>query len=475
MGQWDDLFGDFQGDQPKPRGLVGKDAGPTGRRVAAGLPPGPRALTSEQAGTMNAPKSVVLEKIAPDTGFVVEGQRIDELSPSEQPAARAESEANLGAVVGTMIGAPAGAVGGKIGGAVVGKVAPKLAALGSGAGAGAAAAAATGEDAKGIAKGAALGTLFSLPSALEGIGTIMSKPSRDLGIVKDLTPYMDATTRQQARQIGYSKVAETSRRYGVVGAPDPSTANASVKAGSTSVGQEIGDVYGSIGSEHARKVGGFRSNVKRETDGMRGTRSGNNMADAIEAEAQRIQDIAGGSGESTMTLRNIRKELTDSQAAGYGGKRFEQLSQGEQEQVQRAIARHLQTELDAGLAAAGADPRFSAKVARIPELNATYRALQVLDETTGRMVDRAMTRMDPSALQRTSSAIHTGTAGALGKPLPTSAQPVKMPTGRRAGMGMTPGEPLDPALVGALSNANQDPDGMKASLRSIFFGGGGDQ
>ncbi len=478
MGQWDDLFGDFEGDKPKPRGLVGTDAGPSGRRVAAGLPPGPREQTSEQAGTMNAPHTVVVDKAGPIRtlqGGAVDRPSLGELGPAERQQAEAEAEADAGFAASMVIGGAAGKVAGPLVGGAVGKVAPKLAPLASGAGAGAAATAATGGSAADIAKGAALGAAFNLPAALEGVGTIMSKPSRDLGIVKDLTPYMDATTRQQARQIGYAKTAEAARRFGVVGAPDPSTANASVKAGSTAVGQEIGDVYDTIAAEHARKAGGFVSNVKRDTATMRGTRSGNAMADAIEAEAQRIQDLAGGTADSPMTLRNIRKELTDAQKAGYGGKKYEQLTADEQAQVERAIGRHLQAELDAGLAAAGADPRFASKVARIPELNATYRALQVLDETTGRMVDRQMMKQNPGIVARSSSAIHKGTLGALGKPMPEKFQPVTMPTGRRAGMGMTPGTPLDPGLTGALVNANSDPDGMKASLRSIFFGGGGDQ
>lgn len=459
-------------------GLAGKDAGPAARRAAGGAPPGPREMSSEQAGTMNAPRSVPSDPIPGGRifpGGAFDDPSISEMSPSEQPFAREEADANAEYLAGLAVGGAAGKVGGTLLGGIVGKVAPRLAPIASGAGAGASAAAATGEDAAGIVKGAALGAAFNLPAALEGIGVSMAKPSRDVGIVMDLSPDATAVGRQKMREIGYAKTAETARRYGVVGAPTPQAAHDSVNAGWSEIGKQIGDVYGAIGNEYARNAGGLVSGVKRETQGMRGTRSGNNVADAVEAEAARIQEIAGGSGESKITLRNLRKELSDAQGEGYGGKRFNQLDESEKAEVGRVLARHLQSELDAGLAAAAKDPRFASQVGRIPELNATWRALDVLKETTGRMVDRAQRRTDPGFIARSSSAVHTGTLGALGKPLPGSAQPVKMPTGRRRGIPVPAGEPLDPALTGALVNANADPDGMRASLRNIFFGGGGEQ
>lgn len=462
--------------EEQPR-LAGSDAGPEARRAARGAPPGPRAMVDEGAGPQRddtkvypgagpAPGAGFSTGSAADQFAAINAERAAKGLPPAKDALEGDPMAQ--GIVGTAMTMP---IAGPVLGAAArgGVVARTLAQPAVGAAQGGLTAKMTGGDVK---EGAAMGALFSLPAAIESVGIAMRPGgSLDTGVVKDMAPDMTAPNRQQARHLGYAKVAETSRRYGVVGAPNPERAHASVKAGVEAVGSEIGQVYDSIGGEFARPTGGFMANVKRETQGMRGTVDGNRMADVIEAEAKQIQDLAGGSGSSTMTLKNIRAELTKRQEAGYGKGKFEKLDDSEAAEVGQVLARNLRTELEAGLAMAKQDPRFTGMVDRLKDLNPTYSALKVLEETTGRQVDRAMLKNDPTIIERARAMQPVG-----GAPLPAKVTPVKMPSGMRLGTKL-PTTPLaiQPGLANAFHRRAQnpstaDPNEIAVELAKEFFG-----
>lgn len=472
MGKWDHLFD----DAPAPPQLAGTDAGPEARRAARGGAPGPRAMVDEGTGPQRDDTKIYPGAGAPPGDRFSTGSAADQfaainaeraakgLPPAKDALEGDPTAQNIAATAMTMpIAVPL--LGAAARGGIVART---LAQPAVGAAQGAATAKMTGGDAK---EGAITGALFSLPAAIESVGIAMRPGgSLDTGVVKDLAPDMSAHDRQQARHLGYAKVAETSRRYGVVGAPNPERAHASVKAGLDAVGGEIGQVYDSIGNEFARPTGGFMANVKRETQGMRGTVSGNAMADTIEAEAKAIQDLHGGTGSSTITLRNLRHELTERQKEGYGRGKYEKLDDSEAAEVGRVLARNLRIELDAGLAAAKQDPRFASMVDRLKDLNPTFSALKVLEETTGRQVDRAMVKQDPTIVERARALQPVG-----GQPLPAKVQPVKMPSGTRLGAPL-PATPLQlqPGLAAAFHRRQQnpasDPNEVAVELAKEFFG-----
>lgn len=478
MAQWDYLFED---ETPKT------DMGPEARRARAGMAPGPKAAAeapSPPIGNVRNP----LQRVTGEqpTRYEIDPESVTPSAapgaaggvPPLEPRVRVAKNPNdpiandplaQGIVAGGMV-APLGIPAAMRAAAVPGAMAGTAARTVVGGLTGAATSKMTGGSAK---EGAALGAMFALGPALANVGASMARKSKmlDVGITQDLARHASPEELESLTRMGYSKTAETARKYGIVGAQDPMAAQRNVQAGKSAVGEEIGDVYSTLGAEHARPLGGLMQRMDKVQRGMRGTRAGNEIADAIHEEMQTLFDVHGGSAQSKISLGTLRKEVTKSQEIGYSGAKYGKLSDAGQREVQREIADALKAELNAGLDAAVKDPRFASQVSRIPELNSTYHALSVLDDVTSRMAAKALKVREATFLERAKSHLPRGE-------LPASAQPVKVPTGKRLGTVDIP--PIDfaaaqkaalaPELTGALSKGS--PEDINGSLRKIFFGGG---
>lgn len=479
MGKYDDArFAFLDGDAALAvdQKATTTDVGPEARRARAGLPVA-GGTTDPDPGGMQYPGRRIVGGGATTKPQTSTDTRILDLPPEDRkrlefeegvrfrPQTELEGDPGAQAITATALTAPiagplaAGAA------RVAGPVAGRAAIPAVGAAQGGAVSKMSGGSFK---EGAAIGGLFALAPALAGVGRAMATRGvmKDIGITQDLAPNASAAELEQLRRVGYAKTAETARKYGVVGAKDPVLANESVRAGKATVGDEIGQVYSTLGSEYAPELGNLMKRMDVRQQSLRGTRAGNDIADAIHDEMRSMYDVHGGTAQSKITLGTLRRELTDSQKAGYSGAKFQKLPDKAKAVVEREIADVLRAELDAGLERAGADPRFASTVSRIPELNGTYRALKVLDEVTSRMIDKATRRGEPTLMQRARMNI------------PESAQDVKMPSGNRMGrLGLAEQPPevgaaISPGLGNALAAPERKNETIEAEMRRTLFGGG---
>ena len=69
---------------PEPPRLSGSDAGPAARRAAAGMAPGPRNLSDEEAGVASGPQTTTLTRVGP--GAVLPGQSYAAARPATGPS-----------------------------------------------------------------------------------------------------------------------------------------------------------------------------------------------------------------------------------------------------------------------------------------------------------------------------------------------------------------------------------------------------
>lgn len=410
MGQWDDIASYLDAPAEAP-----DTAGPAARRARAGLPaeggtvdPSPdREPQFARVQTIGGGRSPGRLPQAPPTSDPAQAGGIPDPAKFTTGAPRAQTELEgdplAQGITASAMTAPiaGGALAGM--GRAAGPIGRTAATIPVGAAEGAAAAKLTGGDAK---AGAAAGTMFALGPALAGIGHAMKARGAmaDAGIAQDLAPHMTPDELAQLRRGGYAKMAETARKYGVVGAPDPVTANRSVTSGRAAVEGEISDVFSTVGTDYARPATNLTANANREAQAMRGTVAGNKAADALMADAKKIFEANNG---GPVTLANLRRELSDAIKA-----------------KNMPLAGQLRTELNAGLQTAMKDPKYTSMIERLPELSATHRALSTLEETTARAADRAMGMRPPTLRERARSMLPGGS-------LPDEVGTVAMPTGNR--------------------------------------------
>lgn len=485
MAQWDYLFED---EAPKT------DVGPEARRARAGMAPSPRTDDPNPSGAIGGVQNerqramgvrATRYEVDPESVTPTTEPGAASAVPPIEPRVRVAKDPNdpiandplAQSIVAAGMTAPLGVPAAVRAAAVPGAVAGTAARTAVGAATGAATSKMTGGSGM---EGAAVGGLLALGPALANVGASMARKTRmlDVGITQDLAAHVAPGSDELNNLIrmGYAKTAETARKYGVVGAKDPIAAKKSIQAAREAVGEEIGDVYSTVGAEHARDLGNITSAAARRMQALRTTTAGRKVADAMEQEMELFFDVHGGSAQSKIPLGKLREELTKSQQIGYSGTRYGKLSEVGKKEVQREIADILKTEMNAGLEAAGADPRFASAVARIPELNSTFHAIAVLDDVTSRMAAKALQVQEATMFQRAKSHLPRGE-------LPAAAQPVTPPTGKRLGTVDIP--PIDfaaaqkaalaPEMTSALVNKDQKPEGVTGALRRIFFGGGGAQ
>lgn len=468
MGEWDDLFA----PPAKPEQI---DMSAKARRARAGMPaeggtkdPNP---SGPELGYMESAAGRVAPGRLPAYPYVPPGQAAPIPDPHKfrnemRPPTELEGDPSLQAMTAGAMAAPLGA--GAAG--VIGKVAGPTAQMLARPAVGALQGAATSKMAGGSAKeGAALGSIFSIGPALEDVGAAMSNRSAmlDAGVTQDLSRYATPPQIDQMRRIGYAKTAETARKYGVVGAKDPVQAQQSVQAGQAAVGSEIGNIYSTIGSDYARPTSGPLTRLTQRAQARRGTVGGNQIADAIDEQIEKLSKVHGGNS-GTMTLQKLRSELSDAQKIGYGGEKYGVLDPKAQKIVQREVAGALQEELDAGLDMASKDPRYAAEVSRLPDLNGTYRALKVLDNVTGRVATQAMKVRPLEAGERARSILMPWAQ----KPSGTVAP--KLPSGKRLGtVGVEQSESggaLSPGLGAALARPDRNQNDINLAVGAALLG-----
>lgn len=458
-------FADLYDDAPAP--VV--DMGPEARRArAGGSPSQPKELTAEQAGTMSGPLMTDITAAGPIKNELTTRplREREAMSPEEQKALPEADARERGSFVRTLIGGAAGGMAAGAAGAAAGRVSPTIAPLASGAVGGAAGSAVMGGSplvgaAVGGLLGAAGGAAGELASARGDLAARL-----EAGAFRDFGRHASEAEKAALLRLGPGRAVDVMRRAGVIGAPDAGTAHASVMAKLAEVGDLQRRAFDSIGVAHGRPLGGVMVAGNKAQEALRGTRAGNEIADAVHDEMIRLFETHGGNKASVIPLGTLRRELTDSQGLGYSGAKYAALPEASQKVAARVLSRVLGEELDSGLTSAAADPATAAAAEVVRKSTPDLHALMVLKDVTGRAATKAPFRGGaPETIKQR-----------IGLQAPSASnQPIKMPTGYSMATPQGP-QRVAPAPAPAVSSAGaaalstKDNDAINSWLHGELFG-----
>lgn len=378
-----------------------QDAGPEARRARAGMPPGPRDMTSAdfepQFGRVpqDVPNLAGKSLIGTPSQFGEVGrmpQRGPNTPPDPErfragpprPSTELEGDPGMQAMTAAaMLRAPFKTGPGASFGAAARNTLGRAAAPLAGATEGAGVAAMMGARPKDIGIAAAFGGAFG---AL-GAGRAATLARQDQAAVRQIGRLGTENEQLTIANIGKDRVAKVARDYGIVEAPGIQAKSQAALAAKRKVGEELGTAYEPLAAHPAptRGVVEALEQVKAEVGK---TTEGQKLIGVIQKKQEALQKLYG----DNIPLDALNREITELESLGFSGKARQNLSERAAARLQRSMAGAMENELQTALGQAKKNPQLAPAVDRIGELNPTYRSLIVVNDILDRQAGKQFSK-----------------------------------------------------------------------------------